>query len=74
MPRYFFDVDPSSVADSEGEELYDDAAAWRMASAVAIEITARTNPGPHQRLVVTDRDGRIVCEVRLAIAALFKMT
>ena len=59
MPRYFFNVHHHSQGrDTEGEELPDDAAAWREATIITGElfkgIDGGFQPGQQWQLEVTD--------------------
>ncbi|MBU6464852.1 MAG: hypothetical protein KGL35_27895 [Bradyrhizobium sp.] len=61
MPRYFFDFHNCLLGRDEiGEELPDDAAAWREATIFAgqlfKEIDGKLGPGDGWKLSVTDQD------------------
>lgn len=61
MPRYFFNIrNLGTVADKFGEELPNDKAAWREATAIAGEIfkdiSGEFRPGRELKLEVTDEN------------------
>jgi hypothetical protein len=58
MARYFFHIDGGSPhRDEVGEELPDDAAAWRTAMQLARDIESNLQPGQSWHLDV--REGRV---------------
>ena len=60
MPRFYFDVRQNSqiIADTEGEELPDTAAAEREAALAAAHLAKELLSGPHGSVVVEVRDAQ----------------
>ncbi|MCK1302091.1 hypothetical protein IVB33_15745 [Bradyrhizobium sp. 24] len=63
MPKYFFHVhNVAPSADDQGEELADDAAAWREATSYAgalfKDIDGKFRPGQEWSIEVTDEAGK----------------
>ena len=70
MPRFYFDVrqDGSLIADTEGEELPDNAAAEREAALVAAHLTKELLSGGRGNLVVEVRDENAKPVVRAKVS------
>jgi hypothetical protein len=62
MPRYFFHLHGSGVRDAEGEEFANDEAAREEAKLVARDLSRNKTVTTHERLIVTDADGKIIHE------------
>ena len=66
MPRYFFDVrNDGIVPDMVGKELPSDDAARTIAWELARQFAKGSDAGLQATLIVTDENGRTVCEVKI---------
>jgi len=67
MPRYYFHLGNDAsffFDDCEGVDLPDDNAIRDYAAQVARELS-KNNDSPDQLLIVTNEQGKIVCQLRL---------
>jgi hypothetical protein len=62
MPRYFFHLFPSGVADTEGQVFATEDEARGEAEAVARELARNRTAPAEERIVVTDETGTVVCD------------
>ena len=62
MPRYFFHLHGSGAHDIDGQEFPNDEAARAEATAVARELSQNKGVVTHERIIVTNADGKVIHE------------